>query len=123
MPRKRKQKRSAWASIAQVDESTWRIRYWGKDADGTYKRRSKTIRGNRLDAEKARSELMLQHSDDAPCPTVAQAWERWVLPDMERRVEDGDLAPKSLEQYRSAWRKHVEPTWGSVACDAVRFNL
>lgn len=118
MPRRKK--RSAWASIAQVDSQTFRIRYWAKGVDGQYKRRSKTIRGTRLDAERARSELMLAHSEDAPCPTVQQAWERWVLPDLERRVEDDDLAPKSLEQYSSAWRRHVEPTWGSVECDAVR---
>ena len=119
MPRKRKQRRSAWASLTEVQPDVWRLRYWAAGPDG-YKRRSKTIRGTRLDAERVRSELMLEHSEDAPCPTVAQAWERWVLPDMERRVEDGDLAPKSLEQYSSAWRKHVEPVWGSVSCDAVR---
>ena len=120
MPRKRKQRRAAWASITQVDESRYRIRFWGKDSNGTYRRMSRTVRGTRLDAERVRSELMLEHSEDAPCPTVAQAWERWVLPDMEQRVATGDLAPKSLEQYSSAWRKHVEPAWGSVSCDAVR---
>lgn len=120
MPRRKKAHRAAWASITRVDDGRYRIRYWGKDSNGQYRRMSRTVRGNRLDAERVRSELMLEHSEDAPCPTVTQAWERWVLPDMERRVEDGDLAPKSLEQYSSAWRKHVEPMWGSVACDAVR---
>ena len=116
-----RKQRSAWASITEVRRGeVYRIRYWASGADG-YKRRSKTIRNaTRLDAERVRSELMLEHSEDAPCPTVAQTWERWVLPDMEQRVATGDLAPKSLEQYNSAWRKHVEPVWGSVSCDAVR---
>ncbi|MBR1829965.1 MAG: hypothetical protein IJ781_10770 [Atopobiaceae bacterium] len=119
--RSRKKRRSAWASITEVRRGeVYRIRYWAKGADGQYKRRSKTIRGTRLDAERARSELMLDHSEDAPCPTVGQAWEKWVLPDLERRVDEDDLAPKSLEQYRSAWRRHVEPAWGGVACDSVR---
>lgn len=51
MPRRKK--RSAWASIAQVDASTYRIRYWATAPDG-YRRRSKTVRGTRLDAELSR---------------------------------------------------------------------
>lgn len=120
MPRRKKAHRAAWASIAQIDESTWRIRFWASGADG-YKRRSKTIRNaTRMDAERVRSELMLQHSEDAQCPTVGDAWERWVLPDLERRVELGTLAPNSLKQYRSAWRAHVSPRWADVQMDAVR---
>lgn len=118
MPRRKQ--RSAWGSLTRVDAERWRIRYWAKDSDGTYRRMSRTVRGNRLDAERVRSELMLQHSEDAPCPTVAQAWERWVLPDLERRVELGTLAPNSLKQYRSAYRAHVSPTWADVELDAIK---
>lgn len=118
MPRRKK--RSAWASIAQVDSQTFRIRYWAKGADGQYKRRSKTIRGTRLDAERARSELMLEHSEDAPCPTVQQAWERWVLPDLERRVEGADISVRTYAAYARAWSADVEPVWGATPCDSVR---
>jgi hypothetical protein len=117
MPRRKK--RSAWGALTQVDDSTWRIRYWSAGPDG-YKRRSKTVRGSRLDAERVRSELMLLHSEDAPCPTVAEVWDSYALPDLERRVEDGDLAPDTLVQYRRWWQKHVVPTWGATPCDAVR---
>lgn len=105
--------------MAEVQPNVWRLRFWSSGPDG-YKRRSCTVRGTRLDAEKRRAELMLEHCEDAPCPTVADAWERWALPEMERRVESGDLASRSLDQYMSAWRRHVEPRWGMVACDAVR---
>ena len=117
MPRKKR--RSAWASISQVDSTTWRIRYWAEGADG-YRRRSRTGRGTRKQAEAVRAQLLLEHGEDAPSPTVAQAWERWALPAYERRVEDGDMAEKSLQQYRSAYRAHVEPRWGSVPLDEVR---
>ncbi len=115
----RKSKRSAWASITQVDGSTWRIRYWAEGADG-YKRRSKTVRGTRKQAEAVRAQLMLEHGDDAPCPTVAQAWERWCVPEMEQRIAAGDLTAHSLRMYGSAWRNHVAPTWADVPLDAVR---
>ena len=35
-------------------------------------------------------------------------------------IEQGALAPLSLEQYCSTWRCHVEPRWGSVPVDRVR---
>ena len=118
MPR-RKQRRSAWASMSETSPGIWRIRYWAEGPDG-YKRRSETIRGTRIDAERRRAELMLVHGDDAPCPTVAQAWERWALPTLERRAQDGDLAESTLYRYRRVWSANVEPTWGAVPLDAVR---
>ena len=118
MPR-RKKRRAAWASVAQVDEGRYRIRYWSAGPDG-YRRRSETVRGTLMDAERRRAELMLEHSEDAPCPTVAQAWERWCVPEMERRIESGDLTQHSLKLYGSAWRNHVAPTWADVPLDAVR---
>ena len=116
MPRK---KRSAWGALTQVDATTWRIRFWASGPDG-YRRRSKTIRGTRLDAERARSELMLAHSEDAPCPTVGEVWDRWMLPDLERRAEAGDVAATTITQYRYGWQRHVAPVWAHVQCDAVR---
>ncbi len=119
MAKRSRRKRSAWGSIAQVDESTWRIRFWSSGPDG-YKRRSCTVRGTRRDAERRRAELMLAHSEDAPCPTVGEAWEQWHLPALERRVEDGALSAQTLQQYMSGWRRHVAPRWETVQCDAVR---
>lgn len=120
MPRRKKKPRAAWGSIAQVDENRYRIRYWAKGADGQYRRRSETIHGSRMDAERRRSELMLGHSEDAPCPTVREVWERWAWPDLLRLVEDGDLAPLTKRSYETTWRLHIEPRWGDVPCDAVR---
>lgn len=116
----RKKKRAAWGSVTDLGGGRFRIRYYSSDIDG-YKRRSKTIRNaTRRDAERARAELMLSHSEDAPCPTVGEVWERYALPDLLRRVDDGDVAPDTVTQYRRWWAKHVEPAWGTVPCDAVK---
>ena len=117
MPRR---KRSAWGNLTKIDSQTWRLRYWSTGPDG-YKRRSKTIRNaTRLEAERVRSELMLAHSDDAPCPTVGEVWDSYALPDLERRVASGDVAASTLKQYRYAWQKHVDGQWSRVQCDSVR---
>ena len=121
MTKRSRKRRAAWASITEVKKgSVYRIRYWGKGTDGQYRRRSRTIRGTRLDAERVRSELMLAHSDDAPCPTVGEVWDSYALPDLERRVASGDVAASTLKQYRYAWGRHVDGQWSHVQCDAVR---
>lgn len=118
MPRRRR--RSAWASITEVDKGErYRIRYWAETPEG-YRRKSETVRGTRMDAERRRSELMLLHSEDAPCPTVAQAWERWVLPTYERRLADGDMSQATVYRYRKVYEGSVAPTWAGVPLDGVR---
>jgi integrase len=117
MPRR---KRAAWGSLTKVDDGTWRIRFWGKGPDGQYRRRSCTVRGSRKDAERKRAELMLAHSDEAPCPTVGDVWRSYALPDINRLVEDGDLAPLTKRTHETAWRLHIAPRWEDVQCDAVR---
>lgn len=116
-----KHNRSAWGTLSyDPKRRVARIRYWAETPDG-YRRCSKTLRDvTRRQAEEARAALMLDHSQDAPCPTVAQAWSRWALPDMRQRVADGDLSQGSLDQYLRWWGKHVEPTWGGVPLDEVR---
>jgi len=104
--------------MSEPSPGVWRIRYWAAGSDG-YRRRSVTVRGTRIQAEQKRAELMLAHSDDAPCPTVGEVWRSYALPDLERRVEGGDASPGTLKQYQCAWGKHVEPVWGASQCDSV----
>lgn len=120
MPRRAKKRRASWASITEVERGRkYRIRYWSQTPSG-YRRVSETVRGTIMDAERRRAELMLDHSEDAPKPTVGDCWERWYLPDARRRVDDGELARQSLEHYESTWRNHVEPRWGDVQVDQVK---
>ena len=118
--RSTRRRRSAWASITEVDAGErYRIRYWAETPSG-YRRCSETVRGTRRDAERRRAELMLEHSEDAPCPTVGQAWERWYLPALDRRVEVGELAPLSRKNFVSGWNAHVSRRWADVPCDQIR---
>lgn len=115
----RRKKRAAWGSLTETEPNVWRIRYWSCGPDG-YKRRSKTIRGTRKDAERARAELMLEHSDDAPCPTVGEVWERWYLPTLQRRVGDGDMSESTMRRYVQVWTRTIDQRWSDVPCDGVR---
>ena len=116
----RKRRRDAWGSITEVERGKrYRIRYWAKDGESGYRRKSVTVRGTRKDAERKRSELMLDHSEDAPCPTVAYLWDKWALPAYERRVNEGDMSHVTLANYKSSWKGAVSPRWGDVPCDSI----
>lgn len=116
---KRSKRRDSWGSITEIERGKrYRIRYWAETSDG-YKRRSKTIRGTRKDAEQVRARLLLEHGEDKPCPTVAQAWETYTLPYYQRLVEQGEYAQSTVSSYKSRWNVHINPKWGSVPCDAV----
>lgn len=74
MPRKRKQRRAAWASITTIDDGArYRIRYWGKDSKGTYRRMSRTVRGTRKDAERVRAVARLGIAGSPTCILTQKA--------------------------------------------------
>lgn len=117
MPRKR----DAWGSVTyDKNRRVGYIRYWASLDERGYMRHTETVHGSRKDVERRRSELMLDHSEDAPCPTMGQVYERWYLPDRERMLASGDLRPHTMEQDRSLWKRHVKPRWGDVPCDRIR---
>lgn len=116
---KRSRRRDSWGSITEVEKgSRYRIRYWAETESG-YKRRSKTVRGTRKDAEAERARLLLEHGQDKPCPTVGQAWDRYTLPYYQSRAEAGEYSTNTISTYRSRWNAHISPRWGDVPCDAV----
>jgi hypothetical protein len=114
-------RRDSWGSITEVERGKrYRIRYWASTDERGYMRHCVTVRGTRADAERKRAELMLGHSKDAPCPTMRQIYEKWYLPDRERKLEAGDLSVKTMQQDASLWNAHVSKRWADVPCDQIR---
>lgn len=109
-----------------------RLRYWADEHDGRgYTRHSKTIRGTKRDGWDELARIRVAHGRDAPCPTVGQAWEMWVLPEYDRRlaayladpvgVAPGEgMKPQTHRGKLSVWRNHVEPRWAGVPLSDVR---
>lgn len=116
MARKR---RADWGSVTKISPGVYRIRYWAAGPDG-YKRRSKTIRGTRKQAGNALAAIRLDHSEDAPSPTLRDCFEKWWLPDRQKAIQDGDLAKNTFIQYMSSWNRHIAPQWGEVPIDQIR---
>lgn len=88
MPRRR----NSWGSVTRVAKGRYRLRYWGTDATGTYRRMSETVDGTRRDAEGMLARRRVEHDSEHATPTVGQAYETWWVPWAERRVTDGRMA-------------------------------
>lgn len=118
---RRRRLRDEWGSISYDPvRKVGHIRFWASLDERGYRRHCVTVRGTRQDVENKRAELMLDHSGDAPCPTLGQVYERWYLPSRERQHLNGDLSAKTMEQDASLWRAHVAPRWKDTPCDQIR---
>ena len=128
-------RRSAFGSIEEVERGKrYRVRWWGDSHDGSgYRRHSRVIRGTRKDAEEFRSLMHVRHGEDAPCPTVGEAWELWYKPDCDRALavwererrpgkRGESMKPQSYRQVMSTWRAHVGPRWAKVPVSGVRYS-
>ena len=117
----RKKTRAQWGSIDyDPTRRVGHIRFWASLDERGYRRHCVTVRGTRQQVENKRAELMLDHSADAPCPTLGEVYRKWYLPDRERQHESGDLSTKTMEQDASLWRAHVSKRWEDVPCDQIR---
>lgn len=126
-------RRSAFGSIEEVERGKrYRVRWWGDSHDGGgYRRHSRVIRGTRKEAEEFRSLMHVRHGEDAPCPTVGEAWELWYRPDCDRALavwererrpgkRGESMKPQTHMQVMSTWRAHVGPRWVDVPVSGVR---
>ncbi|MDY5271814.1 hypothetical protein [Tractidigestivibacter sp.] len=112
-------RRAAWGSVEEmVRGKKYRLRYWASTPDG-YRRVSEIVYGTRADAEDVRAQRRLDHGHERATPTVSAAYEKWWLPNFERRVAEGEASVNSLNSFQSTWRKWCEPTWGVVEVTAI----
>jgi integrase len=83
-------------------------------------RHSKTVRGTRKDADEALARAMIAHSNDAPVPTLQQAYEMWYLPDIGERYRAGEVSRSTVDNHRSRWDRHIAPRFGDIPVTGIR---
>lgn len=119
--------RASWGSNAPARRKGYRVlRYWADTGDGRgYMRHTMTVKGGKRAGDSVLRDLWSRYKDCARSVTVREAYERWFLPDMQRKLDSylanprpgrrGELVkPGTFDQTLSTWRKHVEPRWGDV---------
>lgn len=143
MPRRRRMRRD-FGSNEPAGRGKRRLRWVADMRDGRGRcRHSKTIRGTKTDGDRYLAKVQAMYDVDpltlrpgqgAPCPTVGEAWERWVMPELlamnaayladpspSRRGARDKLKTSSLDMYRSTWRLHVSPRWAEVRASDVTY--
>lgn len=112
--------RAPWGSVTLVSRGVYRLRWWGRDAGGTYRRMSETVHGTRRQAYDRLALLHVEHSQERGTATVGQAHDLWWVPWADRRCDSGQMSASTRRQFDSTWRTHVGPRWAGVQLDAVR---
>lgn len=115
----RKQRRRTWGSITTVNRGKHVLR-WVENTPEGRKRRSLTFYGTYKEADAELARIRVRVGDDAPVPTIGQAYDMWWLPWMRRRVADGKAAQSTADGYMRSWSKICAPKWSHVPVDSVR---
>ena len=116
--------RSSWGTKTKVGKNKWRIRWCEWDGRDRV-RKSKTLypcTSHEADDELRRL-WQLHHlrpeEREVPCPTFAQCWEDWYLPQLNEQVEKGELAKNTRKGYTGYWRASIAPRWADTPMDKV----
>jgi hypothetical protein len=117
----RGRQRRSWGSNEPAGPGRRRLRYWADMGDGKgYRRVSETVEATRREADSILARRRVEHDADRPAPSVGTMWRSFVWPLLERRAEEGEISPGTLDHYASAWARQVEPRWGNVPAPSVR---
>lgn len=108
--------RAPYGSISKTKNGVTRVRFWGDKHDGKgYRRLSKSIRGNRRDAQMFLSQMQLAHNEDKPTMTVGDVYQQWYLPDIKDR-----LAESTINVYGYNWNAYVKERWANVSIADIK---
>ena len=118
MPRKKR--RRAWGSIDVAIPNKKYVLRWMENTPQGRRRKCETFYGTYREADLRLAQIRIEHIDDKPVPTIGEAYKTWYLPELERRVSDGEASKNTLDQYTRIWKKVIEPRWACVPVDSTR---
>ena len=104
-------RRRSWGSVTEVTRGKKYVIRWMENTPRGRMRRSKTIWGTYREACLELDKKHVEHAEDKPTPTVRRAYEMWVLPLLNKRLETGTLAPNSYKTIVTSWDKFVNQRW------------
>ncbi len=113
-------RRRSWGSVTEVTRGKKYVIRWMENTPRGRMRRSKTIWGTYRQACLELDRKHVEHAEDKPTPTVRRAYEMWVLPLLNKRLEINSIAPNSYRMIVASWEKFVSQRWGNAPIDTVR---
>ncbi len=116
----KKQRRRVWGSVTEMRRGKKYVLRWMQNTPQGRRRKTKTVYGTYREACAELDRIHVEHADDAPVPTIAKAYETWLVPKMTAQVEAGTLAPNTRDLVLRSWRNYVGPRWGQAPVDQLR---
>lgn len=112
--------RRAWGSVTEIQRGKKYVLRWMENTPEGRKRKTRTVRGTYREACMELDRIHVERADDKPVPTIAKAYETWLLPSMGAQTEAGKLAASSMDLYVKSWGNYIAPRWGSTPVDQLR---
>ena len=117
MPRKKQ--RRAWGSVTEVKRGKKYVLRWPDHAKRCG-RATETFYGTYREACERLAVIQASGAQSGRSMTFGHAHDKLWIPDIEKRLESGDLKSKTATSYESAWKNSVMPRWASVPIDSAR---
>lgn len=111
-----KKKRSTWGSKRERGHNTWELR-WTANGEPD----SETFYGTEKEADDRLAILRIKHLrivDDTL--TINEFFHGVLVPECERRIEDGDFAQQTLDGYISKFGTYIEKRFGDTRLEALK---
>ena len=89
----KKQRRRVWGSVTEMRRGKKYVLRWMQNTPQGRRRKTKTVYGTYREACAELDRIHVEHADDAPVPTIAKAYETWLVPKMAAQVEAGRSPP------------------------------
>lgn len=108
-------------ALEQRDAERWLLTVeLGRDPiSGRRRRRRETVRGSKRDAQR-RLRAMLSERDTAGVDPSKITTGEWLTHALGRRVADGEIGPRTVENYRAIIRIHLAALIGNVKLQDLR---
>ena len=116
----KKQRRRVWGSVTEMRRGKKYVLRWMQNTPQGRRRKTKTVYGTYREACAELDRIHVEHADDAPVPTIAKAYETWLVPKMAAQVEAATLAPNTRDLVLRSWKNYVGPRWGAMPVDQLR---
>lgn len=118
MPRKKQ--RRAWGSVTEIKRGKKYVLRWMENTPEGRKRKTRTVYGTYREACAALDMIHAEKREDYVAPTIGEVYKRWFLPQMDRRLAEGEIKKNTHYGHIKMWRKHVGPRWSGVPSDCVK---
>lgn len=115
----RKTRRRPWGSITEITRGKKYVLRWVQNTDKGRKRKSRTFYGTYAEADKELTRIRFENINDTPTMTIGDVINKWYLPWLMKRLEDGKIKQSTYDAYLDVIRRSVSPKWRNVPIDSI----